>query len=131
MDGLDFPSAIHNMDDIRIKSLSEVSLDAFEGRLSFEKSKINYGLITKVLEELEWTSEVIIGCLGDASEDIRCRIRGQRIDFMEAFSDVPGSITSFFAHAAGSRRRDLLKSDFEDHRRAIRFLSDIRINRGS
>jgi len=92
MDGLDIPSAVHNMDDIRIKSLCEVSLDAFEGCLSFEKSKIDYGLITKVLEELEWTSEVIIGCLGEAREDIRCRIRGQFINFMEAFSNVPGSI---------------------------------------
>ena len=91
MDGLDFPCVVHNMDDIRIKSLSEVHLDAFEGRLSFEKSKIDYGLITKVLQELEWTSEVIIGCLGEAREDIRCRIRGQRIDFMEAFSDQAAS----------------------------------------
>ena len=49
------------MDNIRIKSLREISLDALKGCLGLEVTNIDYGLIT---EKLEGTSEVIIGCFG-------------------------------------------------------------------
>jgi hypothetical protein len=41
MDGLNFSSAVHNMDNIQIKGLSEVSLDTLKGHLGFEMAKIN------------------------------------------------------------------------------------------
>ena len=41
MDGLNLPSAVLIMDNIRIKGLSEVSLDTLKSRLGFEMAKIN------------------------------------------------------------------------------------------
>jgi len=66
MDGFNLPSAVHNMDmdNIRIKSLGEISLDALKGWLGLEVMDIDYGLITEILQKLEGTSAVIIGCFG-------------------------------------------------------------------
>jgi hypothetical protein len=64
MDGFNLPSAVHNMDNIRIKSLREISLDALKGCLGLEVTNIDYGLITEIFQKLEGTSEVIIGCFG-------------------------------------------------------------------
>jgi len=47
MDGFNLPSAAHNMDNIRIKSLRKISLDALKGCLGLEVTNINYGLITE------------------------------------------------------------------------------------
>ena len=74
MDGLNFSSAVHNMDNIQIKGLSEVSLDTLKGRLGFEMAKIDYRLIAEILKKLEGTSEVIVGCLDQSCKDIHCRI---------------------------------------------------------
>ncbi len=64
MDGFNLPSAVHNMDNIRIKSLREISLDALKGCLGLEVTNIDYGLITEIFQKLEVMSEVIIGCFG-------------------------------------------------------------------
>ena len=64
MDGFNLPSAVHNMYNIRIKSLREISLDALKGCLGVEVTNIDYGLITETFQKLEGTSEVIIGCFG-------------------------------------------------------------------
>ena len=64
MGGLNLPSAVLIMDNIRIKGLSEVSLDTLKSRLGFEMAKINYRQIAEILKKLEGTSEVIVGCLG-------------------------------------------------------------------
>jgi len=64
MDGFNLPSAVHNMDNIRIKSLSEISLDALKGFLGLEVTDIDYGLITEIFQKLEGTSEVVVGCFG-------------------------------------------------------------------
>ena len=62
MDGFNLPSAVHNMDNIRIKSLREISLDALKGCLGLEVTEINYGLITEIFKKLEGMSEVVVGC---------------------------------------------------------------------
>ena len=64
MDGFNLPSAVHDMDNIRIKSLREISLDALKGCLGLEVTEINYGLITEIFKKLEGTSEVVVGCFG-------------------------------------------------------------------
>jgi len=64
MDGLNLPSAVYSMDNIRIKSLREISLDALKGCLGLEVTDIGYGLITEIFQKLEGTSEVVIGCFG-------------------------------------------------------------------
>ncbi len=40
MDGFNLPSAVHNMDNIRIESLIEISLDALKGCLGLEVTEI-------------------------------------------------------------------------------------------
>jgi hypothetical protein len=45
MDGLDSPHTVHKVDNIQVKSLGKVSLDAFEGVFGLMMSKINDGLI--------------------------------------------------------------------------------------
>ena len=73
MDGFNLPSAVHDMDNIRIESLREISLDALKGFLGLEVTEINDGLITEIFKKLEGTSEIVVGCLGKTSEDIhRC-----------------------------------------------------------
>jgi hypothetical protein len=62
MDGFNLPSAVHDMDNIRIKSLRETSLDVLKGCLGLEVTEINYGLITEIFKNLEGTSEVVVGC---------------------------------------------------------------------
>ena len=64
MDSFNLPSAVHNMDNIRIKSLREKSLDALKGCLGLEVTNINYGLINEIFQKLEGMSEVVIGCFG-------------------------------------------------------------------
>ena len=64
MDGFNLPSAVHDMDNIRIKSLREISLDALKGCLGLEVTEINYGLITEIFKKLEGTSEVVVRCFG-------------------------------------------------------------------
>ena len=64
MDGFNLPSAVHNMDNIRIKSLREISLDALKGCLGLEVTNIDYGLITEIFQKLEGTSKVVVGCFG-------------------------------------------------------------------
>jgi hypothetical protein len=43
MDSFNLPSAVHNMDNIQIKSLREISLDALMGCLGLEVTDIDYG----------------------------------------------------------------------------------------
>ncbi len=74
MDGLNLPSAVHNMDNIHIKGLSEVRLDTLKGRLGFEMAKIDYRLFAEILKKLKETSEVIVGCLCQSCKDIHCHI---------------------------------------------------------
>ena len=73
MDGFNLPSAVHDMDNIRIESLREISLDALKGCLGLEVTEINDGLITEIFKKLEGTSEIVVGCFGKTREDIhRC-----------------------------------------------------------
>ena len=64
MDGFNLPSAVHNMDNMQIESLSETSLDALKSFLGLEVTDIDYGLIIEIFQKLEGTSEVIVGCFG-------------------------------------------------------------------
>ncbi len=64
MDGFNLPSPVHDMDNIQIKSLREISLDALKGCLGLEVTKIDYGLITEIFKKLEGMSEVIVRCFG-------------------------------------------------------------------
>ena len=64
MDGFNLPSAVHNMDNMQIESLSEISLDALKSFLGLEVTDIDYGLIIEIFQKLEGTSEVIVGCFG-------------------------------------------------------------------
>ena len=64
MDAFNLPSAVHNMDNIRIKSLREIILDALKGCLGLEVTNIDNGLITEIFQKLEGMSEVVIDCFG-------------------------------------------------------------------
>jgi hypothetical protein len=74
MNGFNLPSAVHDMDNIQIKSLRKISLDVLKGRFGFEVTEIDYGLVTEVFKKLERMSEVVVGSLGKTSKDIHCCI---------------------------------------------------------